>query len=205
MDRSRYWEIVEQFGKLLAAQSGQVLIEQPGNLGWELVSQDPDSQVPTIRLAYREEARHEHGSPPRIVCVAKGGPIIPPDQVGGRMHALGGERANARRVRVFTINVYVWGQDDGQSDSLLNNSVIAFSHIYSDSGQPGKGAVFGDELWEDQQPGAGGQETYGSEISFSVTFEFTVTDAPDELTIVQSINIKLHEQTESELENVDIA
>lgn len=185
---SRYWQLVQCFGQVLAAQQLQTLVQLPGNLGWSLRHPDPASQVPDIRLGYREEVLHEQGAPPRVVCIAQGGPIVPPDQVGGGRNKDGTTRAKNERTRQFTLKVYVWGQDDEQSENLLHNAILAFQHCFSDAPQPGKAPEFGVELWEDQQTGEGGQETYGSLISFPVQFEINVTDAPQPLTIVHTID-----------------
>ncbi len=184
--RSRYVQIVEAFGERLAFLQGQEL-HACGLDGWRLTG---NAAVPDITLGNREEHRHTNSSPPRIVCVAQGGDFAPVDQPGGGRSVDGSYRANNRLTRQFKIKVYVWGADDTQSESLLHNSLLAFTHI-TGAPEPGKRVVFSEELWEDQQPGEGGQETFGALISFLVMFEINVTDAPDTLTIVQTIDNRL--------------
>jgi hypothetical protein len=180
---------------------GQTLVSQ-GDDGWVLAG-PPGGTVPDVTLGFKDFHRHLHAAPPRIVCIAQGGDLAPVDQPGGGKNADGSYRANNRLTRQFKIRVEVWGCDDEQSESLLHNAYLAFMHLIG-APQPGKLAVFSEEDWEDQKPDAGGPETLGSLISFLVMLEINVTDAPDTLTIVRTIDNRLHEQTPAEVTHVTI-
>lgn len=185
---SRYKQIVAEFGATLADLQGQTLVDR-GLDGWILTG-PLGGTIPNVSLGYKDHHRHVHAAPPRIVCIAQGGDLSAVDQPGGGKNSDGSYRANNRLTRQFNMRVEVWGCDDEQAENLLHNSYLAFIHIAGEP-QPGKRAMFTDEVWEDQRPDAGGQETLGALISFNVMFEINVTDAPDTLTIVQAIDNRL--------------
>lgn len=183
---SRYFQIVQEFAKAIAKQSNQTLVRIPGpREGWKATGR---IGVPDITIHWKREGLDRNDAPPRIVCCAVGGDFGNVDQPGGGIRNVGSQRANTILVRRFGLQCYVWGQDDEQTEDLYYNSLRAFRHLFSDAEQPGKAPVFTSEVWEDQQPNAGGQSTNGAMISFFATFEIVVQDAPDQLVIVTSID-----------------
>ncbi len=192
MGDSTFVQIVEQVALALAAQSGQTAVRQPGSGGWTLQGLMP--ATPDVRVRYRRQDLSANDSPPRVVIVAVGGDIVPPDQVGG---------VNRNwRTRVFGMQVFCWGQDDGQTEDLFTNTMLAFQHLTSDGGQPGKPPKFSKENWDSEQDEAG-QATRGWMISFSVSLEITVKDRPLELlTVVREIDNALALTHPTEVTNV---
>lgn len=190
MASSCYFQLVERFAADLARAQGQQIARLPGDpkrVGWRTYGKPG---APDILIHWKRAGLSANDRPPRIVCVADGADFGNVDQPGGR--GIGLARVNALDVRLFRIQCYCWGQDDGQSEELYLNAVRAWHHLHSDSDQPGKRPVFRDERWEDEQPNAGGQGTHGAMISFGVMFELVVPSLPDQLTIVETIDQDLY-------------
>jgi hypothetical protein len=203
---SRYFQIVQEFAKAIAAQSGQTLVRQPGpRAGWKAQGVDG---VPDITIHWKREGLSMLDAPPRIVCVAQGGDFGVVDQPGGGRRVdsvpLAPTRAKTILVRRFSLQCYAWGQDDEQSEDLYYNALRAFHHLFSDAEQPGKAPVFTNEVWEEEQPGAGGQSTFGAMISFFAMFEIVVQDKPDQLVVVKQVTNQLTFKNPAEAQYVTV-
>jgi len=191
---STFKQIVAAFAAATAAQNGQTLVTLPGTSGWKCVGVPG---VPDIKIGYRQQELSSSDSPPSIVCVPRGGPLVAPTQVGGPHRNW--------RTRQFSMSVYVWGKDDGQAEDLYINSLIAFQHLYNTNpanGQPGTAPVFGSEVWESETQSQAGQATRGWMISYSCMWEINVQDAPNTLTIVREVDAALSLTTPTEVINV---
>jgi hypothetical protein len=106
---------------------------------------------------------------------------------------------------MFSIQVYVWGADDGQAEDLYVNSLLAWQHMFAVDAankQPGRPAEFASETWENEVDGAGGQSTRGWMISYSVMWEINVQDKPNQLTIVREVDAALSLNNPTEVQNV---
>jgi len=188
---SSHFQLVQEFGQALAAMHGQTLWRMPGHparAGWKTRGAPG---VPDITIHWKREGLDTKDAPPRIVCAAVGSEFGNVDQPGGGRAATGVARERIILVRRYTLQCYVWGQDDEQTEDLYCNCLRAFHHLFSTGEQPGKAPVFTAEVWEDQQPEAGGQSTRGAMISFFATWELTVKDLPTPLVIVKQITNEL--------------
>lgn len=187
---SRYEQLCVRFVTALALMLGYSVKTEAGNEGWKLTD---NPQAPDIRIFKREQDLHRNdGKPPRVVLVPQGGPIVSPDQVGPFKDPQSNQLIKIVRVRQFSIQVYCWGQDSEQSEDLMHNAINAFQGTRAgsahDSANGAHNAVnFSSEVWEDQKPGEGGPETYGSQISFLATFQILVTTKPQLLTNVTHV------------------
>jgi hypothetical protein len=135
--------------------------------------------TPEVRVYTRREDLDNNDDGPSVCCVPIGGPILAPDTNGSQLATIDGKRVSLRiiRDRVFSTDVYLWGNSRAQAEALLGQTLLAFEGFHNM-------IEFGDEKWEDQQEDQGGVMTCGTMISFRATLRIAVSDLPTRLSRV---------------------
>lgn len=164
---SQYEQLVENAARQLAAFYGYQIVT-PCAGGFDLSSTDTTKR--TLRVRSRERDLHANDAPPRIVFVPQGGEIVGPDRPGPIKS--GGQWVKTIRVRKFTASVHCWGCDFEEAENMMLDAINALEEVAHNS------VNFGAEVWEASQPGQGGIQTLGEQISFTATFDLLVTTPP---------------------------
>lgn len=140
----------------MASKFEQLVEEFETNIG--------DASIAVLR-GQKEKANNRNH--PRIVCIPKGGPIVPTERPGFELLPNG---KKARRIadRLFKIEVECWGPDEETTEALYFNAINAWRKATHNS------LEFGEEIWPHESEDQAGNDEDGDVIAFSFSISMPI-------------------------------
>lgn len=136
---------------------------------FEQLVQDFETNIgdPSIAILRGQKEKANNRNHPRIVCIPKGGPIVPTERPGYELLPNG---KKSRRIadRKFKIEVECWGPDEETTEALYFNAVNAWRKATHNS------LEFGEEIWPHESEDQAGNDEDGDVIAFSFSISMPI-------------------------------